>query len=80
MTRLRDFPDEPVVKNTPSNAGDTGSIPGRGTKIPQATREIGPHTTTTEPTHSTAGASLYTTMRESQGAALRPSTAKKVFL
>ena len=24
----RDFPGGPVVKNLPSNAGDTGSIPG----------------------------------------------------
>ena len=25
-----DFPAGPVVKNLPSNAGDTDSIPGRG--------------------------------------------------
>ena len=25
-----DFPAGPVVKNLPSNAGDTGSIPGSG--------------------------------------------------
>ena len=31
-----DFPGSPVVKNLPSNAGDAGSIPGRGTKIPHA--------------------------------------------
>ena len=31
-----DFPGGPVVKNLPSNAGDTGSILGRGTKIPHA--------------------------------------------
>ena len=30
----RDFPGGPVVKNLPSNAGDTGSIPGQGTKTP----------------------------------------------
>ena len=30
-----DFPCGPVVKNPPSNAGNTSSIPGRGTKIPQ---------------------------------------------
>ena len=29
----RDFPGGPVVKNLPYNAGDTGSIPGQGTKI-----------------------------------------------
>ena len=32
-----DFPGGPMVKNPPSNAGDAGSIPGRGTKIPHAT-------------------------------------------
>ena len=32
----RNFPGGPVVKNLPSNAGDMGSIPGRGTKIPHA--------------------------------------------
>ena len=26
----------PVVKNLPCNAGDAGSVPGRGTKIPYA--------------------------------------------
>ena len=26
----------PVIKNLPCNAGDVGSIPGRGTKIPHA--------------------------------------------
>ena len=30
----RDFPGGPVVKNPPSNAGDSGLIPGWGTKIP----------------------------------------------
>ena len=28
------FPGGPVVKNPPSNAGDAGSIPGRGANIP----------------------------------------------
>ena len=37
-----------MVKNLPSNAGDAGSIPGWGTKIPHATRQLSPHTTTTE--------------------------------
>ena len=32
----RDFPGGPVVKNPCSNAGDEGSIPGQGTKIPHA--------------------------------------------
>ena len=51
MTLSRDFPGGPVVKNPPSNAGDIGSIPGWGTKIPHATGQLSPHTTTTEPTH-----------------------------
>ena len=31
-----EFPGGPVVKNPPSYSGDTGSIPGQGTKIPHA--------------------------------------------
>ena len=34
----RDFPGGPVVKTSPSNAGGAGSIPGRGAKIPHASR------------------------------------------
>ena len=49
MLQARDFPGGPVVKNLPSNAGDTGLIPGRGTKIPHAMGQLSPHTTTTEP-------------------------------
>ena len=36
----RDFPGGPVVKNPPYNAGDAGSIPGRGTKIPHAAGQL----------------------------------------
>ena len=32
----RGFPGGPVVKTPPSNAGDTGSCPGWGAKIPHA--------------------------------------------
>ena len=46
---LGDFPGGPVVKNPPSDAGDTGSIPGLGTKIPHAVGQLSPCTTTTEP-------------------------------
>ena len=35
-----DFPGGPVVKNPLSNAGDAGSIPGRGTKIPHAAEQV----------------------------------------
>ena len=31
---LKNFSGNPVVKNPPANAGDTGLIPGPGTKIP----------------------------------------------
>ena len=29
-----------MVKNLPSNAGDTGSIPGRGAKIPRTAGQL----------------------------------------
>ena len=41
-----DFPDDPVVKNLPSNAGDACSVPGWGTKIPQDTGQLSPHSAT----------------------------------
>ena len=34
----RDFPGSPVVGTLPSNAGDMGSIPAQGGKIPHALR------------------------------------------
>ena len=36
-----DFPGGPVVESPPCNAGDTGSIPGWGTKIIHAHGQIG---------------------------------------
>ena len=47
-TYHRDFPGSPVVKNPPSNAGDTDSISGRGTEIPHATGQLSSCATTTE--------------------------------
>ena len=44
----RDFPGGPVVKNPSCNAGDAGSIPGQGTKIPHATGLLSPRATTRE--------------------------------
>ena len=44
----RDFPGGPVVKSPPPNAGDAGSIPGLGTKIPHAVGQLSLHATTTE--------------------------------
>ena len=46
---LRDFPGGPVVKNLPSNAGDMGSVPGGGTKIPHAVGQLSPWAATTKP-------------------------------
>ena len=43
-----------MVKNPPSNAGDTGSIPGQVTKIPHAVEQLSPQAATTEPAHSGA--------------------------
>ena len=37
-----------VVKNPPSNAGDTGSSPGLG-RFPHAMEHLSPYATTTEP-------------------------------
>ena len=34
------LPGGPVVNNPPCNAGDVGSIPGRGTKIPHAAEHL----------------------------------------
>ena len=31
-----------MIKNAPSNAGDAGSTPGPGTKIPYATGQLSP--------------------------------------
>ena len=73
---LWDFPGGPVVKNPPSNAGDVGSIPCRGTKIPRAAGQLNmlaatrekPCTATTEPACCRACAlqllSLHATTRE----------------
>ena len=39
---VEDFPGGPVVKNSPSNVGDMGSIPGQGTQIPHAMGQLSP--------------------------------------
>ena len=44
----------PVAKNPPSNAGDEGSIPDQGTKIPQAVGQASPWAATTDPSSSSA--------------------------
>ena len=39
-----------MVKNLPSDAGDSGLTPGLGTKIPHASGQRSPPATTTKPT------------------------------
>ena len=48
------FPGGPMVKNPPSSAEDSGSIPDWGTKIPYAMGQFSPCATTTEHTNSGA--------------------------
>ena len=45
----RDFLGDPMVKNLPCNAGDVCLIPGQGTKIPHAMKQLNPFITTKEP-------------------------------
>ena len=44
--KARDFPGVPGVKNLPCNAGDAGSIPCWGTKIPHMAEQLSLHTAT----------------------------------
>ena len=37
-----------MVKNPPYNAGDAGSIPDQGTKVPHAAGQLSPRATTTK--------------------------------
>ena len=46
------FPGGPVVKNSPSIAGDMSSISGWGTEIRHAAGQLGLCIATTEPTRS----------------------------
>ena len=48
--KFRDVPGGPVDKNPPANAGDPSLFPGPGTRIPHATEQLSPWTTTAEPT------------------------------
>ena len=45
---LEGLPGGPVVKNLLLNAGDKGSIPGQGTKIPHAEGQLSPHAASRE--------------------------------
>ena len=50
---MKGLPGGSVVKNPLRNAGDVGSTPGWGTKIPHATGQLSPRTATTEPITTT---------------------------
>ena len=63
------FPGCPVVKNLSSNAGDTGLIPSRGTKMPHSKEQLSLCAATAKPTLQ----SLRTALLMPQ---LRPDTAK----
>ena len=45
------IPEGPVVKNRPCNARDVDLIPGQGTKIPYAAKQLSLCITTIEPAH-----------------------------
>ena len=61
----RNFPGGPVVTNLPCNAGDAGSIPCRGTKIPHAVEQVRP--SFLEPMwHNQRGLSAATKTQDSQ--------------
>ena len=60
-----------MVKDPPSNAGDTGSIPGRGTKIPHAGEQQSFHATITEGTHLNKRAGMSQLEKENSHATTR---------
>ena len=47
-----DFPDDPVLKNLPCNAGEVGSILGQGARS-QVVKQLSPHTTMKDTTWHT---------------------------
>ena len=49
IVHLGNFLSGSVVKNLPCNAGDLGSIPGRGSKAPHTSEELSLCVATTEP-------------------------------
>ena len=67
----QDFPGGPVVKSLPTSAGDVGSAPDQGTKIPHAMAQLNPCAATTEvsthlePVLSNARRSLCTVLKSS---------------
>ena len=54
----RDFSGGPVVRNLPFNAGDVGSVPDRGTDIPQTKGQLSPCTATKDPQQRASAAKI----------------------
>jgi hypothetical protein len=50
--KKEDFPDSPVVKTSPPNAGDASLIPGWGTKIPHTAGQLSLNAATNMPQQS----------------------------
>ena len=68
---FRNFPGGPVVEGPPCNTGDTGLIPGPGTKMPHAGEQLNQVLPQLE--------NLCMAMKDpqrSQGSQLRPKAAK----
>ena len=61
-----------MVKNLPYNAGDTGSIPGRGTKIPHAAGQLSQRPATTELGHLNERAQVPRTTEPTRPGACTP--------
>ena len=72
-----DFPGGPVVKNPHSNAGDMGSIPGQGTKIPHAVEQLSPSVVTREVRMRQILILRSLEPKTREAACCRPRTAKK---
>ena len=73
----QDLPSGPRVKNPPFNA-DVGLIPGRGTKIPHASGQLGLQAATTEPIRSRAcGTTASEGARHNERSGKVPHTATK---
>ena len=67
-SQVWDFPGGPVVKSSPSSAGNVGLIPGQGTKIAHAMKQLSPWATTREAQEPQEGSHI---------PQLRPDAAKK---
>ena len=68
----RDYSGGPVVGSLPSNAGDAGSNPGWGTRMPHAARQLSPRATTTELAHLSETAHVSETTEPTRSGARVP--------